>query len=181
MKKILFFYLFVIGFSLYSCSRSFKRGGYYFSNNQKSYYANDRKKIYFQFAEKFVYNEDNFNATQLSLQDLAFLEEFHIKPSRKILFTYHSFGRDMVAILEPKSAKTKLQYKLVEIEDGTVFLSKTTIQDSVLVVQNLFPFKNKYIRVIEKTRRTPVLKKEKEKSKLQGVYIFPSISSSKPF
>ncbi len=179
MKNIAYFFIIVL--LLQSCSPRFKSGGYFHAEKLKSFYANDRKKIYFQFADKFSYTKENFNAAQFKPLDYKVLKEFNVKPSRKILFTYHSFGRNMVAVLEPKFFADKTNYKEVKTGNGRSFLYRSETMDSAMVVDNLYPFKNKYIRVIEKTKRIPGNSAVKPKSQQQETYIFPEISAQKPF
>ena len=130
---------------------------------------------------RFSYSENNFNADQFSALDYKILKEFNTKPSRKILFTYHSFGRNMVAVLEPKSAGRNKKYQEVKTNNGRSFLYHSEIRDSAIVVDNLYLFKNKYIRIIEKTKRIPTNSASKLKPEQQETFIFPEMSDKKPF
>ena len=182
MKKVIFFLFY---FLIISCSSGFKKGGYYFQENgetvfHKDYYGNDRKKIYFRFSEKFAYSKENFNAGKLKKEDSVFFNEIHLKPSRKMLFSYHSFGRNMVAILENHSFKNKENYKTKIAENGKSFLYQSSKNDSAMIIDNLYPFGRKYIRVIEKSKINPNIKPKSEAEK-QEVFIFPEITKKKPF
>lgn len=175
------FLLLVSGILLMSCSPRFKKGGYYYSDKNKSYYGNDRKKIYFQFSPRFSYSERNFNALQYLPRDFKMLKEFAIQPSQRVLFTYHSYGRNMAAVLEPKSLGKNTRYHEVKTSNGRSFLYHSETQDSAIVVDNLYPFKNRYIRIIEKTKRLPGNAPVKQKSEQQETFIFPEITDKKPF
>lgn len=169
-----------------SCSAGFKKGGYYFAKENKNpfdnecYYGNDRKKIYFRFSEKYSYSKQNFNADKVENKDISLLKELNIKPSRKMLFSYHSFGRDMIAILEPHSFPPRKEYRKITAENGKLLLYRFSKSDSAIVIDNLYPFGKKYIRVIEKTKMLPNSKSRNIDEK-QQVFIFPEISKEKPF
>jgi len=182
MNKFLFF---LCCFTV-SCSAGFQKGGYYFAKEDKNpldnecYYGNDRKKIYFRFSEKYSYSKQNFNADKIKSKDILLLKELDIKPSRKLLFSYHSFGRDMIAMLESRSFPGEMEYRKIISENGKSFWYRFSKSDSAIVIDNLYPFGKKYIRVIEKTKMLPNTK-SKNIGEKQETFIFPEISMEKPF
>ena len=176
--KIIFGLLSVL--ILFSCSKKFVRGGYFHSKQLKNFYANDKNKLYIQFSENYFYNEKNFNTIKLKPEDEKLLKENEIKKARKILFSYHSFGRDVIALQQSNSASKKNLYKKIESENGDYFWYRFIQKDSAIMIDNLYPLENKYIRIIEKTKTNPKLQNQNT-NEIQKAYISPRITRIKPF
>jgi len=162
-----------------SCSAGFKKGGYYFSDNLKSYYGNDKKKIYFRFSEKYSYSKQNFNVNEIKDSDRELLKDFDVIPSRKMLFSYHSQSREMMAFLL-RSIPGQNKYETANPKTGKEFFYHIKETDKVLLIDNIFPFQGEFIRVIEKTAKMNFTSNKKNEI-LQETFIFPEITRNKPF
>ena len=178
MKRTLNIVAFIIaGFSLLNCASPFYKGGYMFENNFKSYFGNDAKKIYINFSDKYFYSKIGFNANQLSTNDLELAEEFGVQP-KKILFSYHSnSGREVMAFLLKKN-QIDLQIFEKENDDNSTFFFKTNKKANYIYRENVYPFQNKFIKIIEKSPN--FLDKNGEKIIDDKTRIFPIISNEKP-
>ena len=162
---------------LSSCSSAFIKDGYFLKTNTASYYGNDKENIYINFSDKFTYNEIGFNANNLSTNDVDLAKEFKIKPE-KLLFSYHSSsGRQAMAFLLNKNQVNFVDFVSKKIEN-TEYYYKTSENERYVYRQNIYPFKNKFVKVIEKS---PIyLSKNSSKEGNEKTKIFPEITTIKP-
>ena len=171
--------LFLILFSviLSSCAAPFYKGGYMFDKNNKSYFGNDAQKIYINFSDKFYYSKIGFNTNNLSTDDLELAEEFKVAP-KHILFSYHSnSGKQVMAFLLNKR-QIDLSAFLKENDENPIFYFKTIEKKQLIYRENIYPFQNTFVKIIEKS---PIfLDKNGEKVVSDKTKIFPQISSKKP-
>lgn len=160
---------------LISCNTYYK-GGYYFTDEVGySYYGNDRKHLYIQLSDKFLYSEENFNAKELNKADVELLNEFNLKP-RNILFSYHSTDREAMTFLMPKNRINLVEGKTMRTAEGVILNYQSFVKGGYVYRKNLSPYKNRYLMVIEKT----LLPAKQNQMKATKTLIFPKITSKKP-
>jgi hypothetical protein len=178
MKKIKLNLLMTIFCLLFlSCATPFYKGGYMFKKNSKDYFGNDNKKIYVKFSDKYIYDRIGFNANQLSTNDLELAEEFKVEP-KQILFSYHSnSGKEVMTFLLNKN-QVELDTFTKESDGNSIFYFKTSEKANYVYRENVYPFQNKFIKIIEKSPN--FLDKNGRKIIDDKTRIFPIISDKKP-
>lgn len=160
---------------LLSCN-SYYSGGYYITDkDNRSYYGNERRHLYIQLSDKFLYREDTFNVKELRSSDVQLLCEFNLKP-RSILFSYHSMDRESITLLKSKSKINLSEWKIMRAVDGANIYYQSFVKKGYVYRKNLYPYKNRYIMVLEKTAVPSKLNQIKPTRTL----IFPKILSKKP-
>lgn len=149
----------------------------------KSYYGNDRRKIYLLFSDQFVYSKENFNAGKISENDEVLLKNFGLKPNRKLLFSYHSGGnRSMTAQISRKNVLRKNNFKKIETGNSKLLYFRTFENDTAIFIDNLIPYKRKFIRIAERSKKIPLsIKDSSENKEKQQTFIFPEVFTEKPF
>lgn len=162
-----------------SCSSAYIKGGYYFeSAKRQSFYGNDKKHLYIGFSNQYVYNKIGFNAYSPSTADIDLLSEFNYQP-KHLLFSYHSSTeRQAMAILMSKQEINMNDFLKKEEEKGSVFYYKITQKTRFSYAQNIYPYGNKYILVIEKYPNITSTKKGKANG--EKTRIFPEVLKEKP-
>ena len=178
MKKILkVFVLILFSQEIISCATPFYKGGYLFVKDYKSYFGNDKKKIYVKFSDKYIYDRIGFNANLLSTNDLELAKEFNVEP-KHILFSYHSnSGKEVMAFLVNKS-QIDLNGLTKENDNSSIFYFKTVEKNKFFYRENIYPFQNQFVKIIEKS---PIFL-DKNGIKIIGdkTKIFPQITAEKP-
>lgn len=167
-------------FLLSGCAKNFYKNGYYGTSSKGDYYGNDHKKLYLFFSDRFLYRESNFHADKLSDADCALLSDFGITKPKKMLFAYHSpNSRSVIAFYVGRAAIDFSLYEKYNTVDNRVVYFKNRDDESGHYADNIYPFKNRYLRIIEKTyfdkkRSSKIVVNKPE------AYIFPVITTVKP-
>lgn len=178
MKKVLSIVIVILyGATLSSCAKPFYKGGYMFDKNNKSYFGNDAQKIYINFSDKYYYSKIGFNANNLSTNDLELADEFKVIP-KDILFSYNSSsGKQVMAFLLSKRQIDLNSFKKADTEN-TVFYFKTIEKNHFTYRENIYPFQDNFVKIIEKSPY--ILDKYGAKITDDRTRIFPIISNKKP-
>ena len=172
---ILFFILFSAILS--SCAAPFYKGGYMFNKNSKSYFGNDTRKIYINFSDKYYYSKIGFNANNLSTNDLELAEEFKARP-KHILFSYNSASGKQVMVFLLNKRQIDLNSFQKAVTENEVFYFKTIEKNNFTYRENIYPFQNNFVKIIEKS--PSFLDKNGQKVLDDKTKIFPLISTEKP-
>lgn len=164
MKKNIFLFAFLLITT--SCASTFRKGGAYKTEGfNKTYYINKKSGIKISFSGKYFYRKENFNAMELTPKTEKLLKDFNIVKPKNILFSYDSGTRAALAILISKS-----QIDFDKYQDGVSDKNQTFYYNEREDLQNLYPYKNKYVRVIERSS----LRIHKKPTNHQ-TFIFPEI------
>lgn len=170
MKKNIF--LFAVLLITTSCASTFRKGGAYKSEGfNKTYYINKKSGIKISFSDRYVYRKENFNATKLTPKTEKLLKDFNIVKPKNILFSYDSGTRAALAILISKSQIDFDKYQHGAPDKNQTFYYSEREDQQNLYLENLYPYKNKYVRVIERSS----LRIHKKPTNHQ-TFIFPEIT-----
>lgn len=178
MKILKYLAITILCLLLSSCAAKYISGGYYFlDQNQKSYYGNDAQKLFILLSDKFAYDKQEFNCEKISEKDKRLLADFNLKP-KHLLFSYHSSsGRESIAFLENGNPNKFKSYKKLDAENLDIYY-KTKITKRNIYRENIYPFRNKYIHVLEKS---PIFfDRKKDSTSVHKAKIFPLILNKKP-
>lgn len=178
MKFIIISVLMFLCLPALSCAPVFKKGGYFLKkDNDLSYYANDRKKIYILLSDQYFYDKKYFNSQELLPKDIQLLQDFNLK-SKKILFSYHSpSGRESAALFQNSGEINFKKFNRSKTENMVLFY-RTEIRGKMTFRENIFAYKNRWIHIVEKS--PSVLSGKSDSTNINKLRIFPSISNEKP-
>ena len=121
-------------------------------------------------SDKYVYRKENFNATELTVETEKLLTEFGIQKPKNILFSYGSNMRMAAAFLMRKNEVDLRSYKKAFTDKNQEFYFKRTEDDRNVYLENIYPYKNRFIRVVERNMKTKNQDKYYEQT-----FIFPEI------
>lgn len=156
---------------LTSCASAFKKGGAYKSDGfNKTYYINEKSGIQISFSDKYFYRESNFNASELTSKTEKLLKDFKIVKPKNILFSYDSGTRSALAMLISKHQIDFEKYQQTLSDKNQKFYFKEREDNHYLFLENIYPYKNKYVLVIERSS-----KRIHKKPDNHQTFIFPEI------